>query len=282
MDPSPWRQITITFADWTRAESTALTHLAPTLTDAQTEGLIASWFFVRKAPCWRIRYLPGQPTEAAQEYLQSHLDDLQRRRQIVDAIPVIYEPEVHAFGGDEGMDTAHRLFHLDSRHLLTHLHSTSHQPETRHRRELSILFCAAMLHAAGLDWYEEGDVWARVAAHREPSEPIPEDSRHALQGNLRRLISVDIGSLTHEGSPLAFAAGWADTFAAAGTELAALAADGRLHRGLRAILAHHIIFAWNRHGLPHATQALLAHTAKTVVFDADPAVDHLSERATRL
>ncbi|MGQ0775693.1 MAG: hypothetical protein ACT4NY_14950 [Pseudonocardiales bacterium] len=57
-----------------------------------------------------------------------------------------------------------------------------------------------------------------------------------------------------------------------------LAADGLLHRGLRAILAHHIIFAWNRHGLPYPTQAILANTAKAVVFGRDPTANHQTEQ----
>ncbi|MGH4015350.1 MAG: thiopeptide-type bacteriocin biosynthesis protein, partial [Pseudonocardiaceae bacterium] len=33
----------------------------------------------------------------------------------------IYEPETHAFGGEEGMAAAHTLFHQDSRHIVEHL-----------------------------------------------------------------------------------------------------------------------------------------------------------------
>jgi hypothetical protein len=37
-------------------------------------------------------------------------------------------------------------------------------------------------------------------------------------------------------------------------------------RGTRDILAHHVIFHWNRIGLPYKTQSILAHAAKTVIF----------------
>jgi hypothetical protein len=36
---------------------------------------------------------------------------------------------------------------------------------------------------------------------------------------------------------------------------------------LRAVLAHHVIFAWNRIGLSHTTQSLLANVAKAVVLN---------------
>jgi hypothetical protein len=39
------------------------------------------------------------------------------------------------------------------------------------------------------------------------------------------------------------------------------------------VLAHHSLFAWNRIGLPYATQAALAAAAKTVVFGPDPTTE---------
>ena len=42
-----------------------------------------------------------------------------------------------------------------------------------------------------------------------------------------------------------------------------LAAAGQLYRGLRDVLAHHLIFAWNRAGLPYMTQSVIAGAAKT-------------------
>jgi thiopeptide-type bacteriocin biosynthesis protein len=260
-----------------------LTHLAPLLTAAETKQLTQSWFFIRKAPCWRVRYLPGDSTSKAQTYLHGHLADLKSTRHVHDFTEVIYEPETHAFGGAEAMASAHRLFHLDTRHLLTYLLNLA-DTETGHghRRELSIMLCSAMMRAAGLDWYEQGDVWARVADHREPPDQTSSGERSSLEAGLRRLICVNITGLTHEASPLAFASEWFKAFTVAGRELADLAADGRLHRGLRAALAHHIIFTWNRHGLPHATQAVLANTAKTVVFGRDPAAEHQAENGDAL
>jgi thiopeptide-type bacteriocin biosynthesis protein len=279
MDPRPGRQFNVVFPDWAGAEHAALAHLAPLLAAAEADGLITSWFFIRKAPCWRVRYLPDAP--AAQAYFHRHLGGLRSNRHVEDFRQVVYEPETHAFGGAEAMAFAHRLFHLDSRHLLAYLADTERLPGTRRRRELSIILCSSLLRAAGLDWYEQGDVWARVADHRELPDQIPTSRLHALEADLQRLMSVDAGSLMREGSHLAFAAGWSAAFAATGRELANLAAHGQLHRGLRAILAHHVIFTWNRHGLPHTTQAVLASTAKNVVFGRDPTTEHQTENGDK-
>jgi len=75
-------------------------------------------------------------------------------------------------------------------------------------------------------------------------------------------------NLTDSHGPLGFASGWAAAFEHAGTTLAGAARDGTLTRGLRAILAHHVIFHWNRIGLTSRTQGILATAATQAVFGA--------------
>ncbi|MFI7707499.1 thiopeptide-type bacteriocin biosynthesis protein [Nonomuraea sp. NPDC049480] len=262
----PCQQINVAFPSWDDAEAIALAHLAPLLKMADAQGWITLWWIIRKAPCWRLRYVPAADTAGAEMYLHDHLADLASAGHIISARRVRYEPETRAFGGSEAMACAHQLFHADTRHLLDHLIAARHRPDGGHRRELAILLCSALMRAAGQDWYEQGDIWARVAQHREPALPRPD-----LHEKLRRLMSVDLTSLCRPGAALADAAGWVEAFSAAGRQLGDLAADGRLHRGLRDVLAHHVIFTWNRHGLPHETQAVLAGTAATVVFGREPA-----------
>ncbi|MFC0862226.1 thiopeptide-type bacteriocin biosynthesis protein [Sphaerimonospora cavernae] len=278
MDHRPWRQVNIAFPDWADAENAAVAHIAPLLVAAETEGLLTAWFFVRKAPCWRVRYLTVGNASQTHAYLHHHLEALRHAGHIGDLTQVVYEPETHAFGGLEGMRVAHRLFHADSRNLLAYLADTRGSPGVDHRRELSILLCTLLLRAARLDWYEQGDVWARVTDHRDLPDQVPEHRRRALHSDLRRLMSVDPANLMREGAPLAFAAEWAQAFTSTGQDLAALASGGLLHRGLRAILTHHVIFIWNRFGLPATLQAVLAATAKAVVFGCDPtATPHAEE-----
>ena len=68
MDSHPWRQVNVTLPDSAKAEHTAVTYLAPLLAKAEDEQLITTWFFVRKIPCWRVRYIPSG--ERAQAYLR--------------------------------------------------------------------------------------------------------------------------------------------------------------------------------------------------------------------
>src|SRR5579859_4596608 len=163
-----WQQLNVAFPDWNGAESLAVASIIPLLAEAEADGQVPSWFFIRKQPAWRIRYRlsgTGHPTETT---IWRRLDDLAASGCISGWNHGVYEPEVHAFGGDEAMRAAHRFFHGDSNGCLAYLASERATRQPDRRRELSLLLCARMLRAAGLDWYEQGDVWARVAAHRDP------------------------------------------------------------------------------------------------------------------
>jgi thiopeptide-type bacteriocin biosynthesis protein len=262
MNSTTWRQANVAFADWNQAEAAALAHLAPLMRTAEDEGTLSAWFVIRKRPCWRVRYLPAIDTH---DRTGQGLNALIAAGHITGWTEIIYEPEVHAFGGAQAMACAHRLFHRDSRHLIDHLPGDA----GRHRRETSLMLCSLLMRSAGLDWYEQGDVWARVGTHRAvpPGTPV-QDRLHAA---VRQLISVNGEDLMRTGGPLAHVADWARAYTDAGRELAHLTNAGQLHRGLRDVLAHHVLFAWNRAGLSYAMQAALAAAAKTVIFGPDPA-----------
>ncbi|MGH3887619.1 MAG: thiopeptide-type bacteriocin biosynthesis protein [Pseudonocardiaceae bacterium] len=82
-----------------------ITHLTPVLADAEHTGLIASWFFIRKVPCWLVRFLPTDDTTArdATTVIHQRLDTLQEAGRIARWVETIYEPETDAFGGPAAM-----------------------------------------------------------------------------------------------------------------------------------------------------------------------------------
>ncbi|MEV0692220.1 methyltransferase, FxLD system [Streptomyces sp. NPDC050388] len=191
------------------------------------------------------------------------LDRLVAEKIIAGWVGGIYEAETEAFGGPEGMDVAHDVFCADSRAALTETGS----PGTRER---SVMLLSAMIREAGLDPFEAGDVWARLAALRPPVTP---PDGHALERSvaaMRRLMNADAARRPNA------EAGWAERVAAfedAGRHLRRLAADGRLIRGLRAVLAHHAIFAFNRAGVPVQAQAATAWLGRHVAFSAGEGAD---------
>lgn len=271
-----WQHVSIEFPDWDTAEHTAAAVLAPQLRQAEDDGVIAAWWFIRKAPCWRLRCQHGPATTppAAAAHISSILQDMRIQGLIVTGRQAIYEPETCAFGGPAAMDTAHRLFHADSRNILTFLAppaATAPPGAVIGRRELSILLCSRMIRSASQDWYEQGDVWHQVATHRPVPPGTPPDRLNCLASSVRKLMSADTGPGRVTGGasgPLTSAADWATAFEHAGRALGDAARDGTLTRGLRAVLAHHVIFHWNRIGLPSRTQGILAAAATEAVFPA--------------
>jgi protein-L-isoaspartate(D-aspartate) O-methyltransferase len=159
------------------------------------------------------------------------------------------------------MDVAHALFHADSHHLLRHLTAARQD----HRRELGLLLGTTLIRAAGQDWFEQGDIWTQVAAHRDANHPPTEPSPTAVAA-VARLITASTHTDT---SPLRSAPTWPTAFQHAGRDLAELTQQGSLTRGLRAVLTHHVLFAWNRLGIPTQQQHLLATTASKVVFQQE-------------
>ncbi|WP_323371473.1 thiopeptide-type bacteriocin biosynthesis protein [Streptomyces katsurahamanus] len=263
-DTPGWWQIYVEFPDWATAEATAATHLAPLLGQSATE-----WWFIRKHPCWRIRLRPQGRPDSTKTTVGTALNDLTAAGHIQHWWTGIYEPESAAFGGTEGMTAAHQLFHADSHAILTQLHGHQH---SLGRRELSVLLCTALMRGAGLEWYEQGDVWHRVAAERPLPTDATSDRLPSMAAELKTLLLADLhpqGPLLGPGGAGAFAAIWVSMFRSAGQNLGVSSRVGGLERGLRQTLAYHVIFHWNRMGLSARTQGILAWSASSAVLISD-------------
>ncbi|GAA3200607.1 thiopeptide-type bacteriocin biosynthesis protein [Actinocorallia longicatena] len=242
MEPPTWKQVNIAYPSIAR-ERCAIAHLSHVMPAAEADGLITSWFFVRKGS-WRVRYLPAGPSDLLRPILTDG----------VTWTSDIYEPETHAFGGPGAMNAAHALFHGDSHSLLPYLEGSPND-----RPERSLILCTALMRAAGLEPNEQGDVWAKTAElHPDKSPPAPEEWVRYTSG-VRHLIL---------GEPRANLVGrdWLSAFVKAGSALRKIREAGDLTRGIRAVVALHVIFHWNRLGLPPAEQATLAKAAKEAIL----------------
>ncbi|WP_063798720.1 thiopeptide-type bacteriocin biosynthesis protein [Nocardia sp. NRRL S-836] len=259
-----WTQRNLTFPGTSPAarEHHAVAHLSRVLTELRERDLALQWWFVRKG-AWRIRYHITKPADLTDDPVHPVLTaGLAWTRDI-------YEPETHAFGGPQSMDLTHELFCQDSRFLLTYLAT-----EAADRRERSLVLFTALMRAAELDPNEQGDVWAQVADYRPAASTSSRDPQtwvaftaqvaHLLRGTARSAL-VDPG--------------WLAAYTHAGDMLRTLRKEGLLTRGIRAVIALHIIFAWNRLGLTAPTQAELATAAKEAIFGPTPS-DGERARAT--
>lgn len=254
----PWRHVTVHMGDRQAAELVGCRQLGPALEAMRSAGTVAAWWYLRKPEGWRVRYLPHPDTgHRADDAVRQLVAGLRQRDEISGWTSGVYEPEVHAFGGPEAMDVAHDLFAADGRFLLRYL-ADGERPGLG-RRELMVLLPTAMARAAGLDWYEQGQIWQEVAQGR--TGDVDPARVAALAPAVRTLLSVDTDAASPAGLAAAVAA-----YTTAGVQLRELATTGRLHRGLRGICARHVIFAANRLGIAYADQALLAATACAVIL----------------
>lgn len=234
-----WWHATVACPDGTVAPAAALA-LSEALQDQR-------FHFLRKDAGLRLR--TEHPCTAL-------LDRLVAEQQITGWVGGIYEPETEAFGGPAAMDVAHDLFCADSRSTL---------PETGlpGARERSVMLLSTMFREASLDPFEAGDVWSQLAALRPLVTPPTGPARDRAVTAMRRLVNAD-AARRPDPEP-----GWTDrvdAFTDAGRRLRRLAAAGRLIRGLRAVLTHHAIFAFNRAGVPAAQQAATAWLGRHVAF----------------
>lgn len=274
-----WPQYGIECTDRHAAEQVAAERLNAELAALVADGAITSWWFIRKPPGLRLRYLPADGR--AHRQLKALLDSLTAEGRIIRWTPGIYEPEVHAFGGPAGMDLAHHLFQHDSRNILDYLaRSESAAGAVLGRRELGILLFSVLMRGARLDWYEQGDVWARVADERPARSAAPVSER--LRKAVHRLMTVDAGPTSSlvNGGPLTALADWVTWFERTGQRLVDLDRRGVLERGLRAVIAHHVIFQWNRLGLSAADQSTLSTLAKEIVMGAREGAASAPETST--
>lgn len=256
-----WYQLRVQFSASDTAETIGAHQLGPRLEELQTRGAIDGWWFLRKPPGWRLRL-----RDADIPAVDQVLHELTAAGALTRWWPTVYEPETAAFGGPDGVQAAHDLFYADSLGVLEYARQNA--PDLG-RRELSVVLISALLRAAGLDWFERGDVFARVA-HMRPAPADADGARiEKLAANVRTLLAIPVQADSEPfaaGGHAAFAAPWLTAWQAAGNHLGRAAAEGRLDRGLRALLTHVLIFHWNRLGLSAATQGILSRAAAAALL----------------
>ncbi len=269
---APWHQVNLRFPHWRDAEDALINHIGPLLRDAEDTGSIGGWWFVRKGECLRVRLRTSEADGATATLVSDLTHTLAETTTLTRHAEVIYEPEIHAFGGRGAMNLAHDLFEQDSHFIVRYLAEAQGED---HRKEIGVVLATRLLGAAGLDYYEQGDVWAQVAAHRTPAELLAPRTGDLLA--VQRLITSTGDA---DGSPLADEPEWSIAFEATGFALRDLHDLGRLGRGLRAVLAHHLLFHFNRLGISADHQHQIATAAHKAVFHRDtnlrsPATAHL-------
>ncbi|MFD4252847.1 thiopeptide-type bacteriocin biosynthesis protein [Amycolatopsis thermoflava] len=218
---------------------------------------IDDFFVMHKPPGLRLRLAPA-PGQA------EHVEALLRKRirlwqdigLVTRAVPSVYEPEAHLFGGPASMAWAHRLFTVDSLTWLDHHTRPSGCPPWA----LSMLMLRGVFDGLRIAGWEDRDVWARVREtgrrHPEPVDTAvaaaglrrwwnhPDELAATVPGPARRLAERH----AEEVRPL-LDGWWAHYFTADGARV-----------GPREAACYYVVFHWNRGKLSFGRQVLIAES----------------------
>jgi thiopeptide-type bacteriocin biosynthesis protein len=224
----------------------------------RTEGLVTRFFFVRKPPGARLRFLCPKGESQITGELEVMLQQLQRQGFVPHFFRSCYEPEQARFGGAEAMSLVHDYFDADTSQwlLLQQISAAkcrSFPASTLLTSVFNHLFAAVVKDPA-----EVWDIWCQCTelAGRE-SSPADEDyldPKFASIEALRPLASVDEMAIldAYESANLTL-----------GTGLKQLWHDGKLQRGVRGVLATVAMFGLNRHGINQNVQSKLVHLIRS-------------------
>ncbi|MGW2591698.1 thiopeptide-type bacteriocin biosynthesis protein [Streptomyces sp. NPDC001515] len=260
-----WHQVNIRFADYDRAERIFRSHIVPSL---RPGGPIGLWWFVRKAPHWRIRCHPatGATTQDVADHVAQALNRSVSYGVTANWHPALYEPETIAFGGLTGLPLAHALFHADSEGALTYLGVYEREfSGLLGPKETSLLAMTLLMRAAGLEAGEQGDVWGRVEQRRPLADDVMPQQVSAMTAPTKRLLLTDARPLLADG-PLTPVRPWIEALQQHGQRLAETTEANQLSIGKRAVLARHILFHWNRMGFTLRQQSIWCRAAREALL----------------
>jgi thiopeptide-type bacteriocin biosynthesis protein len=220
-------------------------------------GGAVNFFFMQKPPGLRVRFeapLAAAPVLAAE--LWSRVDGWRAAGLVLDAVPSVYEPEEHLFGGPASMRYVHGLFTVDS---LAWLDCHAGVAGALPAWSFSLYLVRALLDGLDIVGWEDLDFWDRLRRQAYRTLPAP------VTGGAAYTAAAD-----------GIRAAWADS---RGTPAAAVALVERVRAELRAVTADWragyfatpaacvgpreaaafaTVFHWNRGGLPPLRQGLLS------------------------
>lgn len=229
-------------------------YLRERLPEWRTTGAVARFFFLRKEPDVRLRFLcPNGESKVARE-LELALRQLEHEGLVLSFFRSPYEQEQTRFGGAEAMRLVHDYFDADTSQwlLLQRMRVAkrcSFLASTLLMGVLNHLFAAVVGDPA-----EVWDIWCQCTGL------IGEESARVV-GDCLNPVFASIDELRPVASPDEIAI--LDAYEAANLAMAAglkqVWSNGKLQRGVRGILATVAMFVLNRHGIDQSAQTLLVH-----------------------
>jgi thiopeptide-type bacteriocin biosynthesis protein len=224
--------------------------LSPCLRGWRRGGVVQRFFFMRKAPDMRLRFLSPEPDGVLRPELTSLLKTLRRDGWVQRFFPSVYEPEVFQFGGREAMDLVHTYFDVDSLAWMEMDRLWAAGTATARADQIVLAVANDLFLRVLEDTGEVWDVWCNLVALRPAAEavvpgPVPILFIDSLLPDVTRPEAAILARYAKANQRLA-------------TGLQRVWSRGRLLSGLRAILPFVALFHFNRYGIDGPTQAALA------------------------
>ncbi|GAA2767623.1 hypothetical protein GCM10010103_66650 [Streptomyces paradoxus] len=200
---------------------------------------LSCFFFVRKPPGLRLRFLLPEPSGGATQRIKNCCDSLVKRGLAERWFASVYEAETFKLGGPEAVEAVHAHFSADSR-AWWRLVQLAQKRATVDTRLLSLAVLND-LFLRFLEYPEEiWDVWCRIT-YMHGARVTSESSTVAVP-TIERIL----GHLGPEESAILCAYSSANTIMAARFD--ELHAQGKLLFAYRFILPHVALYHWNRYG----------------------------------
>jgi thiopeptide-type bacteriocin biosynthesis protein len=274
-DNNSWLQIGIRPHEELQARGELCHRIASLARTLLSESTVDDFFFMHKPPGLRLRFHIASPASSADVADVVHAEIMRwHAEKLIDHVePGVYEPESHLFGGARSMSFVHALFTVDSLLWLDYHASRAGADDASSPAWLVSLAALRPVFAGlGITGWEDIGVWdairkkgGRRLEADKMSEPVYADIARGLRAAWSRGDSIvdaldptvkaivgDLGSALLSG-----ATRWRSSyFCQQGASL-----------GPRAAGALYVIFHWNRAGLSHTEQALLAEALSEQVFD---------------
>jgi thiopeptide-type bacteriocin biosynthesis protein len=268
--PSPWLEVRCAlfprmdapgqFVPW------AALHDA--LEQWRAERRYESFFFVRKPPGLRLRFVGGDLGTQLEPVLLPWLTGAEARNDVRGFRFAVYEPEEARFGGPVGMAIAHDAFDRDSCDAMRYESMSDDRRGGVSRVDLSVAICGDLFLSCLGDRAEIWDVWQRLLRVIERNVPAATGKVPGRLDARPPHAAPDLADLSPELRALVEAR-LADNRSVAATIVAARDA-GRLTVGLRSWLTAVAIFHWNRLFLsPSLDELAAAVSAQCRVLEPD-------------
>lgn len=224
--------------------------LEPLVNHWRRDGWLRCFFFMRKPPDVRLRFLTTAEQQVARQ-LRLEVLDLQREAVIQRFFFSKYQPETCRFGGAKAMNRVHAYFDVDTSMWL--------ELDRIHQGGLQMLVPQVLIPAVLQDLFARAlaDEMSVLAAWRSLRSLIPVSSRAVVpEVDSIAAQAMAICSLRHE-ERVRVLRRYFEANKALAESLIRLSMAGDLTRGLTEVLAAVGLFSFHRHGLDGSSSGVL-------------------------